>query len=449
MRRSTVAHALIASLVLSLGTAVSFAQPSMDFRPVPPESADYYANQARESARRAQRDAREAVRRSLDSLDTASEEAAEPDTVDAALAPPAPPAPPTPVTSTGEILRFGSDVTVPPDQIVEGDVVSMGGDIEVLGHVRGSVTSMGGDITLRSGARVDGNIATFGGELREEPGSSVGGERVTTPRTPGARLLLPALAVVGTGVQLILALIKLAFLLGLTWLIVKLATGRTQAAVETVRQEPGTSFLLGLSVLGLFIPSVIVLALVIALLCITIIGIPLALAVALAYGGLLIVLAVWGHVVGGAVLGGKLRERLRPGPASVLTDALWGVAVLQGLDIVGDLLKVVPFFGFFSGLLHVMSIVLTAVLGVFGAGSLIRQEYVRRTVQSWWERARPTPVGRAVEDFARRSQPAASTSTGPATVTPSEPGPTTYTSSTPPQPPPPPPPPPVGDAPIS
>jgi hypothetical protein len=402
----------IATASVLLADPIS-AQPAMDFRPVPADSVDHYVREARRAARESVREVRESVQASLDSAAAARAEAeaagdaapAEAPSEDPA-APPAPPTPPTPVTSsTGEILRFGSDIHVPAGQLVEGDVVSMGGDIEVEGHVTGNVTSMGGDVTLRSGSRVDGSIATLGGELREEPGSSVGGERVTTPRAPGAKLLLPALAVVGTGFQIMLHLVWLAFLLGLTWLVVKLGAGRTQRAVDTIRGEPGTSFLLGLLVLGLLIPSVIVLALVIALLCITIIGIPLAAAVAVAYAGLLTVLIFWGSIVGATVLGSRIRERLRPGNPSLMMDALWGVAILQGLRIVSDLLHVLPLFGFVGGLVHVIGIVLSAVLGVFGAGALIRQEYVRRTVQDWWQRARPTPVGRAVDDFGKRGRP--------------------------------------------
>ncbi len=430
-------HALALGLALLAGPRWLMAQPSMDFRPVPPESVDQYMREARERARDAARDARETTRQSLDSLGT-SEEPAAPATAadDATPAPPVPvtpavPVPPT-ITSTGEILRFGSDIHVPAGQVVEGDVVSMGGDVEVEGHVKGNVTSMGGDVTLRSGSRVDGRIATFGGELREEPGSSVGGERVTTPGAPGGKLLLPALAVVGTGVQVALSLMKLLVLLGLTWLVVKLASGRTQRSVETIRQEPGTAFLLGLAVLALLIPSVFVLALVIALLCITIIGIPLAAAVAVAYAGLLVVLFVWGWIVGATLFGSRIRERLRPGAPSLMADALWGVGVVQGLRVASQLFHGMPLFGFIGGLVNVIAIVLGAVLCVFGAGALIRQEYVRRTVQDWWHRARPTPVGRVVEDWTRRGQPDAPPPPPPA---PAAPAAETLSASTPPTPP--------------
>ena len=68
-------------------------------------------------------------------------------------------------------------------QTIEGDVQTFGGNIEVYGHVTGDVFVIGGDLTLAPTARVDGDVVCFGGTLREEPGSSVGGKRVTSPRT--------------------------------------------------------------------------------------------------------------------------------------------------------------------------------------------------------------------------------------------------------------------------
>src|SRR5262249_26915977 len=182
-------------------------------------------------------------------------------------------------STTGDIVRFGSDITLSSEQVVEGDVVSFGGSVEVRGKVTGNVSSMGGDLTLASTARVDGDVVCIGGTLHEEPGSSVGGQRVTAPRTPGARFFLPMLSVVGSGVRMIVHVIWLCIMLGFAWVFVKLAPTRTQNALDQIEREPGPSFIIGLLLWALIIPSVIALALVMAVLCITIIGIPLAIVV--------------------------------------------------------------------------------------------------------------------------------------------------------------------------
>jgi len=162
------------------------------------------------------------------------------------------------------------------------------------------------------------------------------------------------------------------------------------------------TFLVGLLLWGLIIPSVIVLAIAIALLCITIIGIPVAAAVVVGYVAFFVLAVVWGSVVGLATLGGHLHSRLRGSPASLMRAAVWGIMALYGLRIAGDILHVVPLFGFLGGLLGFIAVAMWSVLTTFGAGALVRSEYRRRTVQDWWQRSRPRPRrgdARVEDDF--------------------------------------------------
>ena len=296
-------------------------------------------------------------------------------------------------STTGDIVRFGSNIKVDEDQVVEGDVVSFGGDVEVHGHVTGNVSAMGGDLTLHSTARVDGDVVCMGGSLREEDGSRVRGQRVTAPRTPGSKLLFPMLAVVGTGVQILMHGVTLLFVLGFAWLFVKLAPERTRAALDTIEQEPGPSFVIGLLLWALIIPSVIALALVIALLCITIIGIPLAVAVVLGYVAFFMIAALWGSIVGYGVLGSRLYPRFRTGLPTLMQGVLWGAIALHGMRIAAELLHIVPVFGFVGGILTFMHFVIAIGLGTLGAGALVRGEYRRRSIQNWWARMRPAGSG--------------------------------------------------------
>ncbi len=411
MRRPFAQYAapIFTALALLGNVSLALAQQTMDFHPLPPESAA--AIEPRGSHRieiqGSDRNGRKGVHVVIDStggiislpggkISSAAETPETPDT------PPPPDTPEPPSDSahetTGEIVRFGTDIHVPENQVVEGDVVGMGGSVRVDGTVRGSVTSMGGDVTLSPTARVDGDVVCLGGTLHEEDGSSVGGQRVTAPRVPGSRFLLPVLSVVGTGVKVVTHLFVMLILMGIAFLFTKLAPGRTQTSVEAVRREPGMNFLVGLLLWGMLIPSLVVIAIAAAILCITIIGIPLAIAALVGYAFLLVILLVWGSVVGYAVLGGHLQQRLRGESISILRAALWGIAGVYGLRIVGDLLHIVPVFGFLGGMLNVIAIVAGVVLATLGAGALLREEYSRRTVQDWWHRSRPrrgvvTPAG--------------------------------------------------------
>jgi hypothetical protein len=188
---------------------------------------------------------------------------------------------------------------------------------------------------------------------------------------------------------MIVHIVGMLIMLGFAWLFVKLAPARTQGALDLIGREPGPSFIIGLLMWALIIPSVIALALVIAVLCITIIGIPLAAAVAVAYAAFFVVATLWGLVVGYGVLGHRIYPRFKTGEATLLQAVVWGGVAIFALRIGGDLLHVVPVFGFVGGLLTFVHFVVCAGLGTLGAGALVRGEYQRRSLQTWWQRMRP------------------------------------------------------------
>src|SRR5262245_58214554 len=189
-RRGTWTGLLAAAVLLASAPSGRAQERTMRFRPVPPESAARFEEQNRTEAR-------EPLESQVEP-DTTEESA--PEGIPAV--PPTPPPPPekSETRSTrGDIVRFGSDITVREGQTIEGDVQTFGGSIEVLGHVTGDVFVIGGDLTLASTARVDGDVVCFGGTLHEEPGSSVGGKRVTSPRSRVARIFWPVRNVFHTG----------------------------------------------------------------------------------------------------------------------------------------------------------------------------------------------------------------------------------------------------------
>ena len=135
----------------------------------------------------------------------------------AAVTPPTPPAPPAPVDSLGskdmkiqlgfpssqidephkrgsDKTVMGGDVTVAKGETVR-DLTVFGGNVDIEGHVtgdlsvfggtahvhegagvRGDATVFGGQLRLDRGARIDGDVSCVGGELDRDPGSVVGGD---------------------------------------------------------------------------------------------------------------------------------------------------------------------------------------------------------------------------------------------------------------------------------
>ncbi len=82
------------------------------------------------------------------------------------------------VVQKKDIVRFGTTIHIAADEVVEGDVVSIGGDIIVEGEVRGDVVATRGDIKLLPTARVTGDVVSTFGEVEMEEGSKVDGDVV-------------------------------------------------------------------------------------------------------------------------------------------------------------------------------------------------------------------------------------------------------------------------------
>ena len=416
----------------ALATTTRSMAATLTFRPEPAESTAVH--RARERAERLRGD-------SLDALvDAAAAQAvAQADTAIAAIG-----------RVSGRITRFGDDVTIPREQTIDGDVSTMGGDVEVLGtvkgtvsstrgdltvgpdgrvdgdlvsfggdieiegHVTGDVSSTGGDVTLRDGARVDGDVVTIGGTLTQEDGAHVGGQRVTAGGSAtGSRHGSRHREHGGAG-HVLGHLGFLVLMLLLTFVFTAIAPGRTQAAIERARQEPGMSAILAALMLMLIVPGIIAVALVMAVLCITIIGIPLALAVFFGYFVLLAVLLAWGAAVGFAIVGRALAMRTgRPAP-TLAQAGVQGVVAVIGLVIVGDLVHLIPVLGFLGVIAKVVAWATFVAMGLFGAGAMIRSEYQRRSLQEWWRRFRAPKAPAAAPVMMSTADPVPSAAPSPA-----------------------------------
>lgn len=188
----------------------------------------------------------------------------------------------------GDAIAAGGSTYV--DGTVEGDAVALGGSVDVRGHVTGSVRAMGGNVVLRSTAIIDGGATATAGTVIQEPGASVGGQQTMPPPTfplplpgpPGPGEARPAppwwLPGVFAGLLLMLHslfwvghLLFVAMFVGAAWLIAVLfphAVARVRAVLE---RDAVMAFAAGVVAW----PAVAVITVLLAL---TVVGVPLALA---------------------------------------------------------------------------------------------------------------------------------------------------------------------------
>jgi cytoskeletal protein CcmA (bactofilin family) len=365
------------------------AQQTMQFHPVSPESA------ARIERIRPRRVARITISSDKDTV-------SEPQGL-TLPSPPAMPEPPPPISRSGDLTKIGSDIHIQKDEVVQGDVFAIRGDVIVDGHVEGSVTSMGGDVKLSSTGRVDGDVATIGGELTEEPGSYIGGERVTAGSARARRYSRHAHATsididdeTRQAARTMSAFFIFLIVVGVAWAIARFAPARTAAAIETLKREPGMSVGIGGLVFALIIPSIIALALVMALLCITIIGIPLAIAAIIGYAAFFVVFMTCGFTTGVAIVGERLIGHRSLQQVTITRAVVWGATALAGFGLSSRLMRIVgrgtPLHGL-GVFLFVLYWVALALVITYGGGAWLRSELATGTLGRWWaKRKRGTPA---------------------------------------------------------
>jgi hypothetical protein len=327
---------------------------------------------------------------------------------------PEPPEPPdVQISRMHDIVRFGSSIHVSADERVAGNVVSMGGDITVEGQVQGDVVCIGGRVELGPQARVEGDLVALGGDIERAAGSVVGGEIVTAPRVPGGMWLLPVFGLVGRAVAAVSALFSMLILMAIAWAAFSWLPEHSGFAVESLRSRPAHALGIGLLSWVLLAPSVIALAVITVILCITIIGIPVAVLVIVAYAFGLVALGLWGYAVGCAAVGVRVIRGLRSREPRGMTEAaVWGVGLMGVLAAAAKLLSGFGLIGILGGVLNVLVSAGVFLILTMGGGALLLSLWSGGAMRRWWSQVRggrgtaqPVP---AVPDLAPDSAPSGS-----------------------------------------
>ncbi len=268
------------------------------------------------------------------------------------------------VTVDGEpsgLVRVFADVHVPAGTRVDGDVVAVFGSATIEGQVTGSVVAVFGSVKLLPGASVEQDAVAVGGVLDQTPGTIVKGETVSIgflPLSFGAPTLAVLLLTVVTGWLLSIFM---------AWLLSLLFHERMLRIGTTASRQSGASIFVGL----LSAPMVVIAML---LLLVTVIGVPIAFLLPIAYA-----LMVWtGQLAATYLLGCKLMRR-RVGEGSVFTPIVLGSAFVALFFVAGAVLSgppgVVRTFALFFSLIGVL---LVTGLSILGTGALLISRFGSR-----------------------------------------------------------------------
>jgi len=237
----------------------------------------------------------------------------------------------------GSIAIFGGNLSIAEGAVINGDIAVFGGNVTLTGDVNGDMVLFGGQALLESEASIR-NIATFGGQVTQEPGATVSGDitnnttpRVTAPEPPRVPNVpnvpgVPDVPNVDVNVnplwEVVSAFGRALAVAAVGMLLTLFLQPQLDRASSALVQQP-------LIAGGYGLLAIIVLPIVVVFLSITIILIPIALIAAMA-----IPLAwVFGMVVLGQEVGERFAKAINQIWAPVLTTGLgtFTLVLLTGL----------------------------------------------------------------------------------------------------------------------
>ena len=223
-------------------------------------------------------------------------------------------------TDESGMVRMFSDAEVPRGERVEGDVVAIFGDVLIEGSVSGNAVAVFGSVRLAPGASVEGDAVAVGGGLDQPQGATVGGQSVSLGFLP-LRWGVPALS-------FLLGLVLIAWLLSLIlgWVLMLIFPTRMLRIATTASRRTGGSLLLGLLSAPLFVIAVV-------LLLVTVIGIPIAVMLPVAY----LIAERAGQLALSYALGCRLMQR-RLGEGSFMMPMLAGTSFVATFFMLGIVL---------------------------------------------------------------------------------------------------------------
>jgi hypothetical protein len=337
-------------------------------------------------------------------------------------------------------IEVGRDVHIGADERVPTTLVVIQGDVTIEGTVDGDVVLIDGSLDLLPGSRIRGEVRLAEAELVQNDGRVDGdvvnvlGEQRDNERDLRAevrdeirselrdelrRELRDAVRVrdegggfhafravtraVGGVVSNFVAVLFLG-LIGLG--VIAFAGENLETVADTARRAPGRAAMVGIAGSFLLIP---VWVLGTVALAISIVGIPVMIAwlplfpLAAAAAALLGYLAV-ARNVGEWLAGSGYRYTDWIVPSNPVYTVFGGLLGLAAFFIAGNLLSMVPFFGFLRGLLAFAGVLLSIVAAQIGFGAVLltragrRREYGVPDFDEAWSRAMDVEVEVEAED---------------------------------------------------
>jgi hypothetical protein len=274
----------------------------------------------------------------------------------------------------GGHVRIGQNYTLGRDETSSESIVGIGGNAAIDGRVENDVVVVGGTLHLGPTAVVRGDATVVGGQMLTDQGAEVAGD--VNNVSFDWRAMRPAWLdssagswnSVALGATLLRLLITLAVSLLLTALFPR-SIGRVSKRIETA---PAASLALGFSAQILFVPALVFIAVA---LVITVIGIPLLIALPVAIGMFMVACAA-GFAGSAAIIGATVRGTIPERPR--IGDVLIGFAVLTAITVFGRVIALTPGWGPLAFAVHGVGVLIEYMGWTIGLGAAATAFFGRR-----------------------------------------------------------------------
>jgi len=273
-------------------------------------------------------------------------------------------------SSTSDVVRMGSDITIAPDETVQGDVVAIGGSVDVAGQVMGDVVAIGGMLHLAPTARINGDAVSIGGSVEKDSGATVNGETVSIgiPLPPIGPLSHSGATHRPRASAVVSKIIMLAMMSFFIFLAISFWRDKVRGMTMVIPERPWRLLFLGILVWILFVPACI-------LLVISIIGILfLPVFIVLVFGGVILGLVAVYQFVGERFRGGAFAGR-------PFASTFLGLVVIHSFSILGTILgAIAPGLGPLPGALSIFGTMLAFFAATVGVGCVLHTRFGRRNI---------------------------------------------------------------------
>lgn len=254
-------------------------------------------------------------------------------------------------TLYGDVAVVGSSFNVEEGAVVNGDISLIGSTTEISGEVNGDIFAMGGSTTLSSSAVINGDINQMFHDLELDPGVSVSGDISTYSNPFSFPKLWNSLGVIfpylANPEQVLLnRLVGSAIFCFIACLIIYLMPKSVQNCVNTIKNQPGTAWGVGLLVF-------LVIPLFVVILAITICLSPIALILLVAF----MIAIVYGWIALAVIIGEKFSNWLYLKMSAVLKTLIGALLI----SIVVSLLSLIPCLG----------VPASMIAGCYGLGGVV------------------------------------------------------------------------------